>query len=232
MLSPKYLCPFSGATVQFPISSDEFRHLLKRGVLTEYRCCGIKEPLVDTSEIRKLVTQLPTPQVASRIIQKEYKATTSLNQEGIYFLFKIHQIVYVGKSHNCAKRIKGHTGKNNWNTVVCIPVLQDALNLTERAFIRFFSPKHNTKHQLHPPELIDRLIISHLLSKYSNKLNSNKLPGTIYKNKNRYWWKVKFPSETKTKTLPLRPQGMKFATKDRQEAERVATQILQSKENE
>ncbi len=39
-----------------------------------------------------------------------------------------------------------------------------------------------------------------------------KLPGTIYKNGNRFWWKVKLPGENKTKARPLIPLGSKVAT--------------------
>ncbi len=53
-----------------------------------------------------------------------------------------------------------------------------------------------------------------------------KLPGTIYLNKNRYWWKVKLPGETKIKARPLKPVGAKYATKDIGVAKELATNIL------
>ncbi|MHC4431815.1 MAG: hypothetical protein ACYTBS_08245, partial [Planctomycetota bacterium] len=53
-----------------------------------------------------------------------------------------------------------------------------------------------------------------------------KLPGTIYLNKNRYWWKVKLPGEAKIKARPLRPVGAKFATKDIGVARELATNLL------
>jgi hypothetical protein len=33
------------------------------------------------------------------------------------------------------------------------------------------------------------------------------LLGTIYKNKNRWWWKVKLPGEDKDKAYPRKPIG-------------------------
>ncbi|MCK4998447.1 MAG: site-specific integrase, partial [Anaerohalosphaera sp.] len=53
-----------------------------------------------------------------------------------------------------------------------------------------------------------------------------KLPGTIYLNKNRYWWKVQLPGETKTKARPLKPVGAKYATKEIGVAHEVANNIL------
>ncbi len=53
-----------------------------------------------------------------------------------------------------------------------------------------------------------------------------KLPGTIYLNKNRYWWKVKLPGEVKIKARPLRPVGAKYATKDVGVARELATNLL------
>lgn len=40
------------------------------------------------------------------------------------------------------------------------------------------------------------------------------MKGTIYKNKNRYWYKVIKPGETKPSYMPLIPIGAKFATSD------------------
>lgn len=54
-----------------------------------------------------------------------------------------------------------------------------------------------------------------------------KLSGSIYLNKNRYWWKVRLPGKQKTKAYPLRPVGAKFATNDRAVAEEVAKQLWQ-----
>ena len=38
------------------------------------------------------------------------------------------------------------------------------------------------------------------------------IPGTIYLNKNRYWWKVQLPGEPAAKAQPLKPIGARFAT--------------------
>ncbi len=37
------------------------------------------------------------------------------------------------------------------------------------------------------------------------------LPGTIYLNKKRYWWKVRLPGEEKSKARPLTPVGRRYA---------------------
>lgn len=54
-----------------------------------------------------------------------------------------------------------------------------------------------------------------------------KLPGSIYRNKNRWWWKIKLPGEDKMRARPLKPTGAKFATRDRNVAEQVAQDIWQ-----
>ncbi len=38
-------------------------------------------------------------------------------------------------------------------------------------------------------------------------VSCQRVPGTVYLNKNRYWWKVKLPGEPKIKARPLRPVG-------------------------
>jgi len=48
------------------------------------------------------------------------------------------------------------------------------------------------------------------------------IPGTIYLNGKRYWWKVRLPGQKKTRAIPLRPEGARFATADRRTAEKVA----------
>lgn len=55
----------------------------------------------------------------------------------------------------------------------------------------------------------------------------NGLPGTIYLNKNRYWWKTQLPGEPSPKARPLRPIGARFATCDYNTAVEVAKSILQ-----
>lgn len=51
--------------------------------------------------------------------------------------------------------------------------------------------------------------------------------GTIYKNGNRYWWKVKLPGSSRVKQIPLKPVGAKYATKDKGVAREVAKMIWQ-----
>ncbi len=53
----------------------------------------------------------------------------------------------------------------------------------------------------------------------------SKLPGSIYKNKNRWWWKVQLPGEDRLKARPLKPVGSRFATTDRSVAEEVALEL-------
>ena len=53
------------------------------------------------------------------------------------------------------------------------------------------------------------------------------LPGTIYLNKNRYWWKVRLPGEDKPKARPLKPVGSHYATTDYAVAVECAKQLLQ-----
>jgi hypothetical protein len=54
-----------------------------------------------------------------------------------------------------------------------------------------------------------------------------KLPGSVYLNKNRYWWKVKLPGESKISARPLVPVGARYATKDPAIAKEVAANLLQ-----
>lgn len=51
-------------------------------------------------------------------------------------------------------------------------------------------------------------------TKSPQKSLNTDLPGTIYLNKNRYWWKVQLPGEEKITPRPLKIVGAKFATKD------------------
>jgi integrase len=53
------------------------------------------------------------------------------------------------------------------------------------------------------------------------------LPGTIYLNKNRYWWKVRLPGDEKIKARPLKPYGSSYATTDYAVAVECARQLLQ-----
>lgn len=54
------------------------------------------------------------------------------------------------------------------------------------------------------------------------------LPGAIYLNKNRYWWKVKLPGETTTKARPLKPTGVKYATFDYDVAVEAAKNLYEA----
>jgi integrase len=55
----------------------------------------------------------------------------------------------------------------------------------------------------------------------------NNVPGAIYLNKNRYWWKVQLPGETKPVARPLVPLGSKFATTDSSVAGKLAINLYQ-----
>jgi integrase len=55
----------------------------------------------------------------------------------------------------------------------------------------------------------------------------NKVPGTIYLNKNRYWWKVQLPGEDKPAARPLVNPGSKFATTDQSAAVKLAQNLYQ-----
>ena len=62
-------------------------------------------------------------------------------------------------------------------------------------------------------------------AKSTKKTIRTALPGSIYLNRNRYWWKVQLPGETKAKARPLRVIGSKFATTDYSVAVEVASNI-------
>ena len=53
------------------------------------------------------------------------------------------------------------------------------------------------------------------------------VPGSIYRNKNRYWWKVALPGEDLPKARALKPRGAKFATTDYNVAVEVAREMWQ-----
>ena len=56
-------------------------------------------------------------------------------------------------------------------------------------------------------------------------LTSVTLPGSLYQKNGRWWWKVRLPGETKTRARALKPEGSRYATTDRQEAEEVAREM-------
>ncbi len=49
--------------------------------------------------------------------------------------------------------------------------------------------------------------------------------GTIYLNGSRYWWKVRFPGDSKFRHIPLRLPYQKFATNSFAEAEQIANKL-------
>lgn len=61
----------------------------------------------------------------------------------------------------------------------------------------------------------------------SKNVGKGSLPGTIYLNKKRYWWKVRLPGEFSTKAFPLKPLGARFATTDYNTAVEVAKIALE-----
>jgi len=52
-----------------------------------------------------------------------------------------------------------------------------------------------------------------------------KVPGTIYLNGRRYWWKVRLPGEDRPRARPLKPMGAQYATKDKAVALQVARRL-------
>ena len=46
----------------------------------------------------------------------------------------------------------------------------------------------------------------------AKRKTTHNLPGSIYKNGTRYWWKVKLPGEKTPKSRPLKPFGSSMAT--------------------
>ena len=60
----------------------------------------------------------------------------------------------------------------------------------------------------------------------AKKTLKHNLPGSIYKNKTRWWWKVKLPGETKAKAIALKPHGSNMATKDFSVAIECAKMLL------
>lgn len=52
------------------------------------------------------------------------------------------------------------------------------------------------------------------------------LPGCIFRNANRYWWRVKLPGDEKNFARPLKPIGAQFATTDPNVAIEVAREML------
>lgn len=55
-----------------------------------------------------------------------------------------------------------------------------------------------------------------------------RLPGNMHQKKNRWWWRVQLPGESKPKDRALRPKRSRFGTTDRPVAEEVAFQMWQT----
>ena len=53
------------------------------------------------------------------------------------------------------------------------------------------------------------------------------VPGHIYPNHGRYWWKVKLPGADEPDDIPLKPVGAKYATKELRVAKAIARQMYQ-----
>ena len=51
------------------------------------------------------------------------------------------------------------------------------------------------------------------------------LPGVFYQRADRWWWRVKLPGEDKAKARPLKPDGEKTATADRETAGKTAFEM-------
>ena len=56
-------------------------------------------------------------------------------------------------------------------------------------------------------------------------MKSPQVPGCVYLNGSRYWWKVKLPGTLTFSRMPLIPTGATFATNDREVAVRIAKVI-------
>jgi len=54
------------------------------------------------------------------------------------------------------------------------------------------------------------------------------LPGSLYCKNGRWWWKVKLPGESKTRARGLKPEGSRYATTDRDQAEDIARGLWES----
>jgi len=51
------------------------------------------------------------------------------------------------------------------------------------------------------------------------------VPGCIYLNKNRYWWRVKLPGQENYTAMSLKPVGSKLATTDLSTAREIARNL-------
>lgn len=53
------------------------------------------------------------------------------------------------------------------------------------------------------------------------------LPGTFFQRKQRWWWRVRLPGETRVKSRALRPDGDQCGTKSRETAQKRAFELWQ-----
>ncbi len=53
------------------------------------------------------------------------------------------------------------------------------------------------------------------------------MPGELYKPKERWWWKVRLPGESRLRERSLRPKGERLGTKTRRIAEEIALDMWQ-----
>lgn len=67
------------------------------------------------------------------------------SKSGVYFLWRVGVIVYVGQSKNMTDRIVQHLGDalKAFDHVSCLPCPSMALDKTERHYIEKFMPKYN-----------------------------------------------------------------------------------------
>lgn len=59
----------------------------------------------------------------------------------------------------------------------------------------------------------------------SNRPPRATLPGEMYQENGRWWWKVRLPGEPRVRARALKPEGARFAAKSRKVAERVACEM-------
>jgi integrase len=55
-----------------------------------------------------------------------------------------------------------------------------------------------------------------------------KIPGTIFNNNGRWWWRVSLPGQSKRQCIPLKPEGARFATNDYELARQIAQGLYEA----
>lgn len=81
-------------------------------------------------------------------MKEEYLVFTRNNMDikltrGIYFLFKNHELIYIGQSEDIFKRVPIHLGSKDFNNWNYIEYENENLNNIEAEFILKFQPKQN-----------------------------------------------------------------------------------------